>query len=219
MSLIAGVVDVGTVMGKLSSARPIFHSEADFQHAFAWVLHEIEPSLNIRLEVRQEEREYVDLFCFGPHGRTAIEFKYFTARWAGTDPLTEETFHLRGHAADDLARRNFVFDMARLEKFCAAGRALNGFAIMLSNDRRLWNPAVGSRVTRDQAFRIHEGQTLSGTLRWGAEGSYFGANQRELGGNYPIAWHDYSRLDGPTGDFRWLAVAVERLAEGVGRRE
>jgi hypothetical protein len=70
MSFIAGAVDVDTVLARLSSVRRVFHSEADFQHAFAWVLHEVDPSLNIRLEVRQDKREYVDLFCFGPKGRS-----------------------------------------------------------------------------------------------------------------------------------------------------
>ncbi len=156
--LIAGAVDVSTVMEKLSSVRPVFHSEADFQHAFAWVLREIEPSLQIRLEVRQDTREYVELLCFGPRARTAVEFKYFTRTWVGADPVTGESFHLRNHEATDLGRQGFVFDIARLEKFCASGRASNGFAIMLTNDQRLWQPPATAKLTRDQAFRIHEGQ-------------------------------------------------------------
>lgn len=212
MSLIAGVVDVSAVMAALSAARPVFHSEADFQHAFAWMLHEAEPNLNVRLEVRQTEREYVDLFCFGPNGCTALEFKYFTARWTGTDPATGEVFHLRNHEATDLARQGFVFDVARLEKFCAARRSSNGFAIMVSNDRRLWKPA-SSRATRDREFRIHEGRTLSGQLRWGADGSYFAANERHLSGSYSIMWRDYSSVGDKNGDFRWLAAAVAPRTE------
>ncbi|AGZ44183.1 hypothetical protein [Actinoplanes friuliensis] len=218
MPLLAGAVDVDAVMASLSSARRVFHSEADFQHAFAWVLHEVEPSLNIRLEVRQDKREYVDLFCFGPKGRTAVEFKYFTARWDGTDSATEK-FHLRGHAATDLARRNFVFDIARLERFCASGRATNGFAIMVSNDRRLWEPIVSRRVARDQEFRIDEGRALKDVLRWGTEGSYFDANQRELAGSYSVAWRDFSELNGPAGDFHQLILPVEQRAQGVTRQD
>ena len=80
MTLIAGAADVDTVMAKLSSARRLFHSEADFQHAFAWVLHEVNPSLNIRLEVRQDKREYVDLFCFGPKRAIALRRDRAAAR-------------------------------------------------------------------------------------------------------------------------------------------
>jgi len=195
-------------MTELRSTRAVFHSEADFQHAFAWALHRLEPTLNIRLEVRQQDGEKVDLFCFGPQGRTIVELKHFTAEWEGTDPATGEQFHLRGHAATDVGRRGFVFDIARLEKFCAADGAANGFAVMLTNDRALWNPAVGSRLPRDLEFRIHEGRTLSGTLRWGTEGDYYEPNQRELSGSYPLAWQNYSSLGGRNGDFRWLAVAV-----------
>ncbi|MDQ0366686.1 hypothetical protein [Catenuloplanes indicus] len=208
--LIAGAVDVSTVMEKLSSVRPVFHSEADFQHAFAWVLREIEPSLQIRLEVRQDTREYVELLCFGPRARTAVEFKYFTRTWVGADPVTGESFHLRNHEATDLGRQGFVFDIARLEKFCASGRASNGFAIMLTNDQRLWQPPATAKLTRDQAFRIHEGQkNLSGLLRWGTEGSYHAGSERTLSGSYPITWRDYSNLDGTNGQLRWLAAAVE----------
>ncbi len=209
MPLIAGAIDLSIVMERLSRARPVFHSEADFQHAFAWVLHEMAPDLNIRLEVRQAEREYVDLLCFGSDGRTVVEFKYFTRTWVGTDPATGEPFRLRNHEATDLGRQGFVFDIARLERFCEADRASNGFAIMLTNDQRLWQPAATAKLTRDQAFRIHEGRTLSGLLRWGTEGSYHVGSERNLSGSYPITWRDYSSLDGKNGQLRWLAAAVE----------
>ena len=110
-------------------AREDFETHVRDEHStFAWVLHEMAPGLNIRLEVRRAEREYVDLLCFGPDGRTVVEFKYFTRTWVGTDPATGEPFHLRNHEATDLGRQGFVFDIARLERFCEADRASNGFA-------------------------------------------------------------------------------------------
>lgn len=128
---IAGTVELDAVMDKLRLKRPIFHSEADFQHAFGQVLHELAPALRIRLEVRQENAEHLDLLCFGSRGRTAVEFKYVSASWQGIDATTGESFRLRSHAADDLARRNFVFDVERLERFCRVGG--DGLAIMLTN--------------------------------------------------------------------------------------
>lgn len=71
-----------------------FHSEHDFQHAFAQVVHDLDQSLELRLEVPQGDREHLDLRCFGPKGRTAIEFKYFTSPWLGIDPNTGEEFRL-----------------------------------------------------------------------------------------------------------------------------
>ncbi|WP_199737125.1 MULTISPECIES: hypothetical protein [Micromonospora] len=172
--------------------------------------------------MRQEQNEYLDLLCDGPRGRTAIEFKYFTARWDGVDPGTGEEFRLRSHAAADLARRNFVFDIARLERFCRSGPArTNGFAVLLTNDRGLWNPPLGDRPTRDREFRVHEGRRLTGTLRWGTDGRHFLPNQRDLTGDYLLGWQDFTQLPGRNGQFRWLAVPVGDVemsaASGAGK--
>ena len=206
---IAGALSVNTVMDELRAERRLFHSEADFQHAFAWTVRRLDESISVRLEVRQDQAEYLDLLCRGPHGGTAIEFKYFTARWEGVDPGNGEEFRLRGHAATDLARRNFIFDIARLERFCLSDSApMNGLAILLTNDRGLWNPPPGHRPTRDQEFRLHDGRRITGVLRWGTEGSYFLPSQRELAGDYLLHWRDYANLPGRNGEFRWLGVEV-----------
>ena len=75
----------------------MFHSEADFQHAFGQVLKDLDPGLKIRLELRQENAEYLDVLACGPSGLTAIEFKYVTASWTGDDAHAGETFRLRSH--------------------------------------------------------------------------------------------------------------------------
>ena len=211
--LIAGAVDLDVVMQRLRGVRSVFHSEADFQHSFGQVLHSLDPSLNIRLEVRQDDAEYLDLLCFGPTGRTAVEFKYKTASWDGTDPGTGEMFRLRAHAAEDLARRDFVFDIERLERFCrAAPDETSGLAVMLTNVAGLWTPPASARQTRDREFRIHEGRTLTGVLRWG--GGDYPANERQLAGSYRLEWRDYSEMSGRNGMFRWLAVTVSRPQPG-----
>lgn len=43
------ILDVQAVMQSLSVKRPIFHSEADFQHALAWELQSEFPKASIRL--------------------------------------------------------------------------------------------------------------------------------------------------------------------------
>ncbi|WP_435151257.1 hypothetical protein [Micromonospora aurantiaca (nom. illeg.)] len=215
---IAGSVKLAAVMAELATVRPVFHSEADFQHAFAWTLHRLAPSVGVRLEVPQDGpqvlgrgRRHLDLLCLGADGhRTAIELKYFTRLWVGADPHTAEPFHLRGHEATDLGRQGFVFDIARLEQFCVPDGKMNGFAVMLSNDERLWNPAATARRTRDHEFRINEGRTLTGMLRWGIEGSWSASSERHLFGSYPLAWQDYSEIGGTHGTLRWLAVEVKR---------
>ncbi|MEV6813505.1 hypothetical protein [Micromonospora sp. NPDC051296] len=209
---IAGTVSLDSVMDELRTRRRVFHSEADFQHAFAWAVHRIDEAVSVRLEMRQERAEYLDLLCCGPNGRTAIEFKYFTAHWVGTDSCLDEQFHLRGHAATDLARRNFVFDIERLERFCRSTvTPTNGLAILLTNDRRLWDPPPHKRTTRDQEFRVHDGRRLTGTLRWGRDGSHHLPNQRDLTGDYVLSWRDYTDQPGSNGRFRWLGVPVNDL--------
>jgi hypothetical protein len=206
--LVAGRVDADDVMDRLSTRRTVFHSEADFQHAFGQVLHDIAPELQVRLEVRQENAEYLDLLCFGAHGRTAIEFKYATATWIGMDGLTDEIFRLRSHAATDLMRRNFVFDVARLERFCEAAPGTNGLAIFLTNESNLWRePAPTRQRTHDHEYRIHQGAELSGTLKW--LNDMYPANTRHLRGSFSIDWRRFSELPGKNGDFKWAAAHIE----------
>jgi hypothetical protein len=46
------VVDLRDTLALLSQQRPIFHSEADFQHALAWRFHQTDETARIRLEYR-----------------------------------------------------------------------------------------------------------------------------------------------------------------------
>ncbi|MGC4892470.1 hypothetical protein [Micromonospora sp. DT31] len=207
--LIAGTVPVPTVMAELRAERSVFHSEADLQHAFAWTAHRLDPSVQVRLQVPHDQHGHLDLLCRGPGGRTAIELTYLTARWGGVDPHTGERYDLRDHAAADLARHRFVTDLERLERFCR-GRPppTTAVALLLTNDPALWQAPATDRPTRDREFRLHEGRSLRGVLRWGSDERYFPPDQRHLAGDYPLRWQDFTRLPGPHGRFRWLAVPV-----------
>ncbi|MBL1287861.1 hypothetical protein JKV81_13565 [Streptomyces sp. For3] len=207
--LIAGQVPLVHVMAHLAGERPVFHSEADLQHGFARALWELAPEVRSRLEVRQhttDRVERLDLLCAGPSARTAIEFKYWTRRWTGDVGPDDERFILKSQAATDLARRNFIFDIARLERFCDRADQ-QGLALIVSNDPLLWTPPPEGKRTRDHDFRIHQGRTLEGTLLW-AGGSYV-PNTRVLHGSYPLDWQPYSQLPGPCGEFRYLAVFID----------
>ncbi len=56
------MLNLEAAMHNLGGQRPIFHSEADFQHALAMQIFQENPSLKIRLEYRplRDERIYVD---------------------------------------------------------------------------------------------------------------------------------------------------------------
>ena len=56
-------------MAALARVRPLFHSEADFQHALAWLIHQRHSDARIRLEYRVFGLEpvYLDLSETEPH--------------------------------------------------------------------------------------------------------------------------------------------------------
>ncbi|WEH40363.1 hypothetical protein [Streptomyces sp. AM 2-1-1] len=205
---IAGSATLDDVLARLRGHRPVFHSEADLQHSFALAVHEVAREVGCRLEVPvrgSEASEYLDLLCLGPAGRTAVEFKYVTRRWSGTVGSPPEEYALRGHNAPDLARRDFVRDVGRLERFCER-EDQNGLALLITNEASLWSPRQRTTPTRDEEFRIHEERELSGTLLWA--GGSFPANTRVLRGTYLLRWRPYAQLGGPNGEFRCLAVFV-----------
>ncbi|MEV6021216.1 MULTISPECIES: hypothetical protein [unclassified Streptomyces] len=205
---IAGSAGLGEVLEGLRARRPVFHSEADLQHSFALAVGEVARDVRCRLEVPvrgSEASEYLDLLCLGPAGRTAIEFKYVTRKWSGTAGTPPEEYALRGHNAPDLARRDFVRDVGRLERFCAR-EDQNGLALLITNEPSLWRPRQRGTPTRDEEFCIHEGRELSGTLLW-ARGSY-PRNTQVLRGTYALAWGPYTQLEHPAAEFRYLAVFV-----------
>ncbi|WP_326581803.1 hypothetical protein OIE69_44195 (plasmid) [Actinacidiphila glaucinigra] len=216
---IAGRILLDDVLAALRAVRPLFHSEADLQHSFARALWELAPEVGSRLEVPRRGRgknEHLDLLCVGPLARTAIEFKYVTRRWSGTIGLPPEVYQLRKHGAPDVARRDFVRDLERLERFCDR-EDQNGLALLVTNEASLWRPQVAGRAkTNDDKFRIHEGRTLRGTLLW-AGGAYI-PNTQVLRGVYPLTWRPYADLGGVDGEFRCLAVFITPVNEASGAR-
>ncbi|MGW0800619.1 hypothetical protein [Streptomyces sp. NPDC002692] len=208
--LIAGQVSLHAIMARLADERPVFHSEADLRLAFVRALWTLAPEIAPRLEVGQHQTgpvELLDLLCLGPLGTTAIEFKYFTSRWAGTVGDHGEQFALRAHSSDDVARQRYVSDIERLERFCTPKRPYNGLALIVTNAAALWSlPLPRRQPTRDAEFRIHHGRSISGTLLWG--GGDYPANTRVLRGRYELHWRPYARLEGRNGELRYLVVEV-----------
>ncbi|WP_156822640.1 hypothetical protein [Demetria terragena] len=211
---------VHEVMSELSRQRPVFHSEADFQHAFAQLLVKMHTSLNARLEIPYRvigssdlgPRTVVDLFCSDAAGGglTAIEFKYKTRRWSGS--VDGEDVQLLHHSAADLGRRYFVNDVSRLERWSQTDGG-TAFVIFLTNDESYWSAPTRRHPTNDAAFRIHEGVELAGELRW-ANDMYPG-NTRTLRGRFPMLWSEFSNLSdygsGQTkgNQFRYVVAAVD----------
>ena len=209
--------DVNKLMDELACKRPVFHSEADFQHALAWRIHEVDRDARIRLEwpvQRPDSRKriYVDVYL--PNRKVAVELKYVTQELQFKHE--GECFNLRFQSAQDTRRYDFLKDIQRLEQLYLSARAglQTGFAILLTNDPLYWQvPQPDAKNAIDAAFRIHEGLTKGGCMAWSELAAPGGIKGREepicLNGSYPLRWRDYAKVsDGPYGQFRYLAIQV-----------
>ena len=212
------MIDVHAVMTALSQDRPAFHSEADFQHAFAWRIQLWYPDLRIRLEYpfhRQDETiDHLDIVAFDEKGTTAFEMKYKTAPFFA--PLKEDVFYLKGHSAQDIGRYDFLRDVYRVERYVAECRNSAGYAILLTNDGAYWNPSNRGRSVCDQ-FRLTDKRVITGELSWSETAGKGTTKGREvpirLKGSYTCEWRDYSefRMSEYTkgcGRFRYLAIGI-----------
>jgi hypothetical protein len=213
MVIIAGSVPLDDVLGGMARHRPVFHSEADMQHALAWEAHNLDPLLQVRLETHPEPNVRLDLLLsrhdIGRH--TAIELKYPTARWTGE--YAGETFDLKNHGAQDELAYDAVKDIGRLERFVGQRPGCNGVFVAITNDPQYWRPPTHGRATNAAAFRLYERVTLAGRRAWGPNtgAGTMGKNRREpieLTGTYALSWRPYSQIQGPRGEFRALVVEV-----------
>ena len=195
-------------MARLAERRPVFHSEADFQHALAWQVQIDHPSAMIRLETRPARGIHLDMLVIDAGRRTAIELKYLTDRFEGF--VHGEQFDLPRQGAHDISRYDACKDIWRLEKMIADGYADEGVAIVLSNDRGYWRPGTKADPI-DACFRLHEGRTLAGTLQWaphaGAGTTRSRLDPLPLRGAYRCQWTRYrtvDRADGRHVEFKYL---------------
>jgi hypothetical protein len=70
--------ELGTALSTLAVHRPVFHSEADFQHEFALVLRALPGVRSIRLErpFNVVGRINLDILVGTDDGRIALELKH-----------------------------------------------------------------------------------------------------------------------------------------------
>jgi hypothetical protein len=205
-------LDLPGLMARLSRSRPIFHSEAVFQHALAWLIHSENPEARIRLETRPERGIRLDMLITMGGELMAIELKYFVARFEGV--VGGERFDLPNQAAQDISRHDFIKDITRVEQFVADGVVDSGWSVALTNDGGHWRRGTKSDPV-DAMFRIHEGRVLMGQLTWGARAGAGTTRSRELPldlrGTYTCAWTDYStiaRSGVKPVEFRFLAFEI-----------
>ncbi|MFT3944667.1 MAG: hypothetical protein QM705_12725 [Ancrocorticia sp.] len=201
----------------LARRRPLFHSEADFQFEFAWELRSTLPDCEIRLErpvlIPDGRTLYVDIMLGLAGLWFAVELKYIKAGLV--TEFNGEDYVLKTQGAQDLSRYGILKDMFRIESLVAAGIAVGGCSLTLSNDPSLWKepatPYMGAQVSNDDAFRVHEGRVISGALDWcqpAQPGTSHPPSGFHLTGTYTSRWRDYSSLpQHRNADFRYLKLA------------
>ncbi len=207
------MIDLANVMQQLALTRPIFHSEADFQHALAWQLQTQCPDARIRLEYRPfpNERVYMDIWYETDDESTGIELKYPTKRLSTM--VGRERFEVAEHGAQDLTRYDIVKDIVRIERVMDALPNATGAAIVLTNDPLFWYASPRAFPTIDHAFRIHEGRRLEGSCAWAeaaGTGTTKGRTARlDLRGSYTANWQDYWDTKEKWGNFRFAIFQPE----------
>jgi hypothetical protein len=187
------------LLNALSTRRPVFHSEADFQHALAWEIQLASKSASIRLEQQiatHGSRVHLDLLVRDQSRHIAVELKYKTKK--ATIACGEEPFQLRNQSAQDVGRYDFLKDITRIERYVATHPGSEGYVVLLTNDQSYWQESKKANAV-DTAFRIHEGRKVSGELAWGSGASEGTMRSREnaiqINGSYCLNWRDFSVVE------------------------
>ena len=211
------MLDLPTVMTALSVKRPVFHSEADFQHALAWQLHATLPDADVRLECQPVPGIHLD-WLRTARGSRAIELKYVT-KLLSVD-LQGERFRLANYGAQPPRRYDVIKDITRLETVVEQIPNTAGHAVLLTNESLYWTAPRGENSI-GTAFQLHEGQLLRGALQWGKHAAPGTMGKKTapliLNGEYHLHWRDFSSVNGSgPGRFRYLLIDVEPRASSGG---
>ena len=145
--------DMTHLMSELARVRPVFHSEADFQHSLALCFHDVIPECRVRLEFKPfpTERMYLDIWL--PDIKVAVELKYYTRKF--NYEYEGETFTLSNQSAQPVSRYDYLKDIKRLERLSTQQVANAGYVILLTNDSTYWQKS-SLKETVDEALRLHD---------------------------------------------------------------
>jgi len=207
------VIEISKILTDLAKKRSIFHSEADFQHAFAWEIHQKLPDASLRLELPVQVKSqflHIDVWVVNQDEILAVELKYKTRGLSVQ--IGDEHYRLKNQSAQDIGRYDFLKDIQRLEQVATEQRNFIGYAILLTNDSAYWvKPA--NRNTVDADFRIDDARILEGTRSWGSNASNGTKKDREqsitLLNKYLIHWENFSHPSPASyGLFRSLTIKV-----------
>lgn len=195
------------LLTELSANRPVFHSEADFQHELGWLLHMKFPQASIRLEKPYEKEngktEYVDIFADIGGKKYFIELKYKTKKLKLEQEINREKFYLKDQGAQDCGRYDFWKDVSRIESKISENNNSFGYVIFLTNDYSyLKSPR---EKTYSYNFRTTDKRdNCSGNF--GYLGGYNNGRKEKviIKNSYKLKWQDYGNCG-----FKFLLLEIK----------
>jgi hypothetical protein len=210
--------DLIKIIQELSTTRPVFHSEADFQLELGALL--AQKGHSVRME-----KSYHQIGLYAKieldielDNSIAIELKYKTQLFSTT--IEDENFELKLHGAANLGRFDALDDARRVSLLTQAPstKIKKGFTVFLTNDIYYWQyDGAGSM---SEQFSLLEGRKLKAgsSLNW--VGNSFNPNSLSkkrmspyaplsIDFNETIEWHDYTHFDKKkNGYFRFFVLDV-----------
>jgi hypothetical protein len=204
--------NLNQLMKELSVQRPVFHSECDLQHELAMLLSKREQPAKIRLERPYHLDSgvyYIDIYIETTQ-RIGIELKYKTKSL--NTKIDGEVFEIKHHAAVGGARFDFIKDIERLEGLKAKGHIDVGFALLLTNDKALFDKHGNSH--RQKELYLHEECILKGTIKFNGEYTEKSIGRHRLkpivlNSFYNLHWHHYSKNgEKQEWGFKYLVIQV-----------
>ena len=154
------MIVIDDLMAKLAVRRPVFCSEADFQHELAYEIRN-DPTLHVRLEwpLTAPARGAIDVIVIG-NTHFALELKYLSKGFSTI--LDGEPVTLKQHGAHDQRRYDVCKDVTRMEAYAEATGHGAG-VLVLTNDPSYWQDRARAD-TVDAAFNLSHLRELTGTL-------------------------------------------------------
>lgn len=207
--------DIPDLLTKLAIRRPIFHSEADFQHELAMEIKTANEDVQLRLEnpLEKGSSEALDILVRLKSTKMALELKYICAELEYADHTDgEEVFTLSNQAALDQKRFDVLKDVVRMERFVRMNQDSAAGVVVISNADGMWRGPYKNN-TKDAEFSLREGREVSGKLKWAADTGEGTMKDREdgidLAGCYYMKWCNYSKIgEDKACEFKFLFIPI-----------
>jgi hypothetical protein len=146
--------DLVDIMRELAQVRPVFHSEADFQHELGFLLRSKRHRVRLERPFKTPLKFELDLEV---DGEIAIELKYKKARLKYTSDTELFDFISDGAFPDN--RYKIINDAKRVRDLVDQKFHSEGFTIFLTNDKEYW--CSDAKNTIAEQFDFTEGRKFA----------------------------------------------------------